>query len=253
MTTPSEQWIVSALRQATDRMSLPPESRWIRERPSTSAVSTILVIGVAAILIIVVGMTIGALRVEPRLVPAAAGRPSIFAEAEDREWRITRFAMASDLVVLRPTWIPAEYHGSVECPSPSALLGTGPTGSNFMRIQGRATDVTNTSSYYVQYQGRLLPDGSSCAMFELYGLLGTWGDPKPVDGLVETTVDARGTTVHVRSGVPRGPSPPLPEYVRELWWNESGAFYAVISFDPDLELVDLIRVVRSLEPMPTER
>jgi hypothetical protein len=226
-------------------MPLPPESRWIRE-PSTSPVSTILVV-VAAILIIVVGVTIGARRVEPRLVPAGAGRPSTFADAEDREWRITRLAMASDLVVLRPTWIPAEYHGSVECPSPLALLGTGPTGSTFIRIQGRATDVTNNSSYYVQYQGRLLPDGRSCAMFELHGLLGTWGDPKPVDGLVETTVDARGTTVHVR------PSRPLPEYVRELWWNESGAFYAVISFDPDLELVDLIRVVDSLEPMRTER
>jgi hypothetical protein len=239
MTTPSEQWIVSALRQATDRMPLPPESRWIRERRSTPRASTIAVVVAAATLIIAVGITIGALRAEPRLVPAAAGRPSTFAEAEDREWRITRFAVASDLVVLRPTWIPAEYFGSVECPSPWALVGTGATQSR-----------TNTSSYYVQYRSRLLPDGT-CATFELYGLLGTFDDPKPVDGLVETTVAARGTTVHVRSGVPRTDlvPPPLPQYVQELWWNESGAFYALISFDPDLELVDLIRVVRSLEPM----
>lgn len=243
MTTPSEQWIVSALREATDRMPLPPESRWIRERRSTPSVSMILLVGVAAILIIAAGMTIGALRVEPRLVPAAAGvGPSTFAEAEDREWRITRFAVASDLVVLRPTWVPAEYRGSVECPSPWALIGTGATQSR-----------TSTSDYYVQYRGRLLPDGRSCAAFELYGLLGTFDGPRPpVDGLVETTVDARGTTVHVRSGVPRTdlvPPPPLPQFVRELWWNESGAFYAVISYDPDLELVDLVRVIRSLEPM----
>jgi hypothetical protein len=246
MTTPSEQWIVSALREATDRMPLPPESRWIRERRSTPSVSMILLVGVAAILIIAVGMTMGALRVEPRLVPAATGvGPGRFAEAEDREWRITRFAVASDLVVLRPTWVPAEYRGSVECPSPWALIGTGANNSR-----------TNTSDYYVQYRGRLLPDGRSCAVLELYGYLGTPEEPKPVDGLVETTFDARGTTVHLRSGVPRTdlvPPPQLPEFVRELWWRESGAFYSVISYDPDLELVDLIRVVNSLEPMRSER
>ena len=244
MTTPSEQWIVSALRQATDRMPLPPESRWTRERQSTQHGSTIVLVGVAAALIIVVGMTIGALRVEPRAVPAAGG--DAFAVAEDKEWRITRFAVASDLVVLRPTWIPSEFRGSVECPSPWALVGTGATPSR-----------TSTSGYYVQYRGRLLPDGRSCAAFELYGQLGAFDDPRPpVDGLVETIVDARGTTVHVRSGVPRTdlvPPPQLPEFVRELWWMESGAFYAVISNDPDLELVDLIRVVNSLEPMRSER
>jgi hypothetical protein len=242
MTTPSEQWIVSAIREATDRMPLPPESRWIRERRATPGLSMILLVGVAAILIIAVGMTIGALRVEPRLVPAGTGvGPSKFAEAEDREWRITRYAVASDLVVLRPSWIPAEYRGSAECPSPWALIGTGANNSR-----------TNTSDYYVQYRGRLLPDGRSCAMFELYGYLGTLNEARPVDGLVDTTVDARGTTVHVRSGVPApdpAAPPPPPQYVRVLWWNESGAFYSLISYDPDLELVDLIRVVRSLEPM----
>jgi hypothetical protein len=240
MTTPSEQWIVSALREATDRMPLPPESRWIRERRPTPRASTIAVVVAAAIFIVVVGATIGALRVEPRLVPAGPGS-SAFAEADDREWRIARSAVVSDLVLLRPAWIPAEYRGSAECPSPWALIGTGATQSR-----------TDFSSYYVQYRGRLLRDGSSCATFELHGLLGTFDDPRPVDGLVETTVDARGTTVHVRSGVPRTdlvPPAPLPQFVRELWWNESGAFYAVISYDPDLELVDLIRVVRSLEPM----
>ena len=73
MTTQSEQWIVSALREATDRMPLPPESRWIRERRSRPSVSMILLVGVAAMLIVAAGMTIGALRVEPRLVPASGG------------------------------------------------------------------------------------------------------------------------------------------------------------------------------------
>jgi hypothetical protein len=214
----------------------------------------IVLVGVAAILIIVVGITIGGLRVEPRAVPAAG--PDAFAVAEDREWRITRFAITSDLVVLRPTWIPARYRGSADCPSPWALVGTGATQSR-----------TSSSGYYVEYRrdalpgelagpgGRVMPDGRSCGVFELYGEVGAFDDPRPVDGLVETTVDARGTTVHVRRGVPRSDlvaPAPLPQFVWELWWHESGAFYSVISYDPDLELVGLIRVVRSLEPVRTE-
>lgn len=242
MTTPSEQWIVSALRQATDRMPLPPESRWIRERRSTPRAWTIAVVGAAAIFIVAVGVTIGALRVEPRLAPAAGS--SAFVEAEDREWRIARFAITSDLVLLRPAWIPSEYRGSAECPSPWALIGTGATNSR-----------TSTSGYLVEYRGRRLPDGR-CALIQLYGLLGTQDDVDVlIDGLIETgTVDARGTTVHVRSDgdLRRQPDAPgsTPQiYVRRLWWNESGAHYDVISDDVDLELVDLIRVINSLEPM----
>ena len=69
------------------------------------------------------------------------------------------------------------------------------------------------------------------------------------DGLIETgTVNARGTVIHVRTGVPRtnlGSAPPLPQIY--LWWKEAGATYEVIS--NDAELVDLVRVIRSLEPM----
>lgn len=251
MTTPSEQWIVSALRQATDRMPLPPESRWIRERRSTPRAWTIAVVG-AAIFIVAVGVTIGALRVEPRLAPAAGS--SAFVEAEDREWRIARFVITPDLVLLRPAWIPAEYRGSVECPSPWALTGTGATPSR-----------TSTSGYLVEYRGRVLPDWrppigplghSDCALLQLYGQLGTRDGVAGFlpEVMAETgTVDARGTTVHVRSGVlrmhPDAP-PSLPQiFVWHLWWNESGAQYDVISYDTDLELVDLIRVIRSLEPM----
>jgi len=52
MTTPSEQWIVGALRQATDRMALPPESRWIRGHHSTPHAPTIAVVGIIAIFIV---------------------------------------------------------------------------------------------------------------------------------------------------------------------------------------------------------
>ncbi len=233
MTTPSEQWIVSALRQATDRMPLPPESRWIRERRSTPRVSTIAVVGAAAIFIVAVGITIGALRVEPRVVPAAG--PSEFAVAEDTEWRIARFALPSDLVLLRPAWVPSEFRGSAQCPSPWALI--------------------SRPSYSVRYQGRVLPDGS-CASLVLYGQLGTQDDTDLPDGLIETgTVNARGTTVHVRSRVPLpNVDPPLPFPQIHLWWNESGAHYDVMSSDLELvDLVDLVRVIRSLEPVRRER
>jgi hypothetical protein len=241
MTTPSEQWIVGALRQATDRMPLPPESRWIRERRSTPRVSTIAVVGAAAILIVAIGMTIGALRIEPRLVPATG--PNAFAVAEDNEWRIARFAVASDLVLLRPAWVPSEFRGSAECPSPRALIGLGALPSR-----------QDPSSYSVSYQ-RPLPNGS-CGSLVLYGQLGTQDDTDLPDGLIETTTfNARGTTVHVRSGVLRtnvaSPPPlPLPLPVIQLWWNEPGAHYDVMS--NDLELVDLVRVIRSLEPVRRE-
>src|SRR6185503_5649006 len=119
MTTPSEQWIVSELRRATDRMPLPPESRWVRERRSTPRTSTVAVVAAAAILIVAFGMTIGALRVEPRLVPAAG--PSAFDVAEDEAWKSARALIASDLVLLRPTWVPSEFRGSgtSACPLPS--------------------------------------------------------------------------------------------------------------------------------------
>ena len=241
MTTPSEQWIVSSLRQATDRLPLPPESRWIREPRSTQRMSTIAMVGAAAILIVAVGVTIGALRVEPRLSPAAG--PDAFAVAEDREWRITRFAVSPELAVLRPAWIPSGYRGSTECPSPWALIGPG------------ATSLRSTSSAYsVEYRGRVGLDGR-CASLQFYGQLGTQDDTDHLPGgLLETgTITARGTIVHVATGVPRtndGSLPPVPlPHMHILWWNESGAHYDVISFDSDLELVDLVRVLDSLEPM----
>jgi hypothetical protein len=210
-------------------MPLPPESRWVRERRSTPRTSTVAVVAAAAILIVAFGMTIGALRVEPRLVPAAG--PSAFDVAEDEAWKSARALIASDLVLLRPTWVPSEFRGSgtSACPLPSAFV----PGNN----------------YSVAYSG-LMPNGT-CAYFSLWGQLVPQDDTDLPDGLIETaTVSARGTTVHVRSGVRTNASPPPPFSEIDLWWNESGAHYDVLSHGVDL--VDLIRVVRSLEPMRSD-
>lgn len=234
MTNPTEQWVVTALRQATDRMPLPPESRWIRERRSTSRVATILVVGLVAVFIIVVGMTIGALRVEPRLVPAAGG-PSAFEAREDAEWRTARAALRSDLVLLRPVWIPAEFRGSAECPSP-------------------LVSVTPGAGYEARYQGRVLPNGE-CAVLVYGAEFPSWdhhSDPSrpcgpldPCGPVVEIgTFNERGTTVHV--GIPRTDVAP-PPFQFAVWWNESGAHHDMLA--NDIELDDLLRVIRSLEPV----
>jgi hypothetical protein len=227
MTTPTEQLIVSALRRATDGMPLPPESRWIHEHGSTSRLSRMVMISAAAVLLIALVASSG-LRVDPRVVPGSSA--DAFVLREDAEWGLTQSALPSAFVVLRPTWIPAEFRGSAECPS---------QWSSF---------ETLTPSYLVRYQGDLLPNGR-CARLEITGVSEIVSYAGLPDGLDETgTVDARGTVVYVRSGTPRTNlgSPTLPHQIR-LWWNESGATYEVMS--NDLEIADLVRVVRSLEPM----
>lgn len=256
MTNPTEQWVVSALRQGTDRMPLPPESRWIRERRSTSRVATILVVGLVAVFIITVGVTIGALRVEPRLVPAA-GAPRAIEAREDAEWTTARAALPSALVLLRPAWIPAELRGSAECPSP-------------------LVSVTPGAGYQALYQGRVLSNGECASasapmavptstgwrttMWLAYGAeLGSGdhhSDPSrrscgpldPCGPMVEIgTFNERGTTVHVSRfpGTAVGSRP--SDFQIHLWWNESGAHYDMLA--NDVELDDLLRVIRSLEPV----
>ncbi len=228
MTTPSEQWVVSQLRHATDRMPLPPESRWVRERRSGPTLSTIAAVSAAAILTIAVFGGISALRGEPRVVPATAA--DSFALREDAEWRLSQSMLPSGLAVLRPTWIPAAFRGSPECPSPWATLDSlGP-------------------GYSMRYQSYILPNGR-CAWLVLTGVSKIVSYAGVSDGLDDAgTVDARNTVVHVRSGTPRaGIGSPVPMYQIRLWWNESGATYEVMS--NDVELAELVRVVRSLEPM----
>lgn len=228
MTTPSEQWIASQLRQAVGKLPLPPESRWVREHRSTSRVSTIAMVSAVAILIIAMVGGISALRVEPRVVPGSSA--DAFVLREDAEWGLAQSALPSAFVVLRPTWIPAEFRGSAECPSPWASF------------------ETLTPRYFVRYQGDVLPNGR-CAWLVITGVSNIVSYAGLPDGLDETgTVNARGTVVYVRSGTPRtNLGSPTPPHQIRLWWNESGATYEVMS--NDVEIADLVRVVRSLEPM----
>jgi len=55
----------------------------------------------------------------------------------------------------------------------------------------------------------------------------------------------RGTTVHV-SRLAAGVASP-PDFQIHLWWNEAGAHYDMLA--NDVELDDLLRVIRSLEPV----
>jgi hypothetical protein len=108
-------------------------------------------------------------------------------------------------------------------------------------------DALNTG-YVVRYQGRILPNGR-CAWLVITGTLKTVNYNELTDELIETgTINARGTVIHIRSGIPRnnlGSPPLLPQLY--LWWNEFGATYEVISNDADL--ADLVRVIGSLQPV----
>jgi len=243
MSTPSEQLIVNALRRATDRMALPPESRWIRERRASSPGSTLALVVAAAVLVIAVGGAINALRTEPRVVPASGVDP--FMAREDAAWARVRSDLPSDFVVLRPSWIPAEFRGSGDCPSP--------TGSAEALGHGYARGPT--PSYTVDYKSNLLSDGM-CAGFELVGAFRTGGFPEPGaaptprSGCVPVgTLAARGTVVGVQTCVEHGPQtrPPGRDVYTWLWWTENGGTYQIGS--RDIELADLIRIVRSLEPV----
>jgi hypothetical protein len=158
---------------------------------------------------------------------------------EEREWRNARTTIDSDLALLRPAWLPAEFRDSGECGSPWVLVGPGATLSG-----------PSYSSYKADYRGRRLPDGS-CSWLSFYGQLGSQDDGgQPFHSIETDTFDARGTTVHVERGVPRtDPRDPPPPFVVHLWWNEPGTLYDVLSNVPGLDLADVSRIVRSLEAM----
>jgi hypothetical protein len=219
---------VSELRQAIDKMPLPPESHWLRERRATTGMSTIAMVSAVALLIVAVVGGISALRVAPRVVPGSSA--DAFVLREDAEWGLAQSVLPSGFAVLRPTWVPAEFRGSADCPSPWASF------------------ETLTPSYFVRYQGDILPNGR-CAVLVITGVSKVMSYAGLPDGLDDTgTVDARGTVVYVRSGTPRtNLGSPTPPHQIRLWWNESGATYEVWS--NNVEVADLVRVVRSLEPM----
>lgn len=228
MTTPSERWIESALRHATDSLPLPPESRWIRERSSKSSGWTIAVLAAAALFVVAVAGAIGALRDEPRVVPATEIDP--FYAREAAEWERVRSLLPSDVVMLRPTWIPAQFRGSAGCPSP---------------VYGSVT----SRRYVVRYQSTLLPSGL-CAFLDFTEV----PDVRSYTGFPDRLLDAgsvnvRGTVAWLRTGT-TGSSRDLGYYgdapvLTYLWWNEGGATYEIGGIN--IAVNDLVRVLNGLE------
>lgn len=232
MSTPSEQWVVAEVRRATERLELPPESRWIRERTSPSGALTPAIVTVAAVfLIAVIGVMLG-LRQAPRLVPAAP--PDTFAVAEDGAWGSVRSAL-STAVVLRPTWLPAKFRAtSADCPSPVVSIDT--TGRSLQR-------------YIMRYNAG--PPDPNCAAITVTQYDFTASDGyRGIDDAHRScdragTANARGSLVLVFICVDHG-----PQHYRSwtfLFWNEAGVGNEVGS--NDLELGDLLRIVQSLEPV----
>lgn len=227
MTIPSEQWLVTALREATERTPLPPESRWIREPGAKTSAWAIAVVVAAAIILVLVAGAIGALRLEPRVVPST--QYDAFRTTEEAAWMRLRSDVPPDLILLRPTWMPAEFVGSADCPSPVAsALQSYP----YERLVGS-----------MRYNGPLRPD-RSCSSIQIVAIPELLSLP-PVGLVGAGTVDARGRVVYVSVNAP---SPPGAFRTSTyLMWHEFGATYSVSS--ADTTLADLIRIVDRLQPV----
>lgn len=224
MTIPSERWLVTALREATERAPLPPAPRWIREPGAKTSVSGIAGVVAAAVFIVLVAGAVASLRLEPRIVPST--QYDAFRAADEAAWMRLRSDVPSHLILLRPTWMPAGFAGSAGCPSPVAsTLESYP----YERVQGS-----------MRYNGPLRSDGS-CSFIDIVAIPDLLSIP-PVT-LIETgTVDARGRMVSVSVSAPH----PITFGQRTfLMWHEFGATYSVGSGDVALD--DLIRIVERLQ------
>jgi hypothetical protein len=231
MSSPYEQSIGRALQSAAAGIPAPPESRWVPDRRARSGANAAIITIAAAILILLSGIAIVAL---PRATPAAPRDP--FSVADDAAWTQVRSALASALV-LRPTWIPDEFKltGSSECPSPTASI--------------QNADGT----YKVTYLGTVvrMPPNSrnatpqSCTRVEIKTLT---VKPEEFVQLVDVApINARGTTVRVRVGPRVFDLNGQPHQLIYMNWLEGGTSYELNTLD--VNLTDLTRVLRSLEPM----
>ncbi|TMC57759.1 MAG: hypothetical protein E6J19_05160 [Chloroflexi bacterium] len=230
MISSSDQQVVIALRVAAARITLPPESRWVRERPSARGVWVIATLTVAFLALIAVLVT---LRGEPRTVPGSvshtippsasrttsASGPVAYEMSEDTAWAIARLRTAPDFVVLRPSWVPRLSDSMSECAINLQRLG----------------EDTLTDEYHVWYVSL---GARPCSL-----MFGGHLDPAWVAGLTNpalptvATFAARGTVVYVRES----------DKNVYLQWVENGAFYEIIANGYDLS--DLVRALNSLEPM----
>jgi hypothetical protein len=226
MSSPYEQSIARALQNAAARISAPPESRWVPERRSRSGADVAVLAIAGAILILLTGIAITAL---PRTVPSSPGDP--FSVADEAAWMQVRSTLPSALV-LRPTWIPDEFKrtGSGDCPTPTASI----------------QDANGTYTLFRMPPGSRNPQ--ACTRVELKTLI-----VKPEDSfygvqLVDVApINARGTTVRVRVGPRVLDVNGQPHQLIYMNWLERGTSCELNTLD--VNLTDLTRVLRSLEPM----
>lgn len=231
MSSPYEHSIGRALQSAAAMIPAPPESRWVPDRRARSGAFGVIIAITGAILILLGGV---AIVVSRPTVPAAPG--DLFSVADDAAWAQVRSALPSALV-LRPTWIPDEFKltGSIECPSPTASI--------------QNADGT----YKVTYLGTVvrMPPNSrnanpqSCTRVELKTLT---VKPEEFVQLVDVApINTRGTTVRVRVGPRVFDLNGQPHQLIYMNWLEGGTSYELNTLD--VNLTDLTRVLRSLEPM----
>jgi hypothetical protein len=229
-----EQSIGRALQRATDRISLPPESRWLPERRVGQSAMPALTVIATALLIVAAGVAVNSFR-ESRIV---SGQNEAFQQADNAAWATVR-ARFPGAVVLRPTWIPDEFKrtGSGECPSPA------------VSIQNQ--NATYTVSYYGTWffnQGNRQGAAGACTRVEFKTLTVSPEDSFYGVQLVDVApINARGSTVRVRVGPRVLDRDGLPHQLIYLNWLENGTSYELNTLD--VGLTDLTRVLRSLEPM----
>jgi hypothetical protein len=228
MNAPSEQWIVGELRRAASRYPLPPESGWVPERRSTSRGWTTAMALATVIFAVAVVAAVNA-QLESRLVPSM----DPFVVVEDAEWARVRSGIPADVVVLRPAWIPPQFHDPTTCPFQPSVLGT-----------------VDRLRYTVRYFGRPLASGL-CEFLDFTEV----PDVRSYTGYPDNLVDfgplygVRESVVWVRSGT-TGASRDLKYYgeseqLTYIWWNEGGRTYEVGGVN--VSIGDLVRVLMELE------
>ncbi len=232
MSATPEQLIARALRGATDQIALPAESRWIPTRRASASAMHPTVAVAGAILIVAAGLGINSFR-EARLVPAT--QPNAFQAADDAEWSRIRAELPADALVLRPTWIPAEFGevGTSECPTPMGAAFAANGRYDFDYYKGKRIHVRNPRA----------GAAPACARIEIRTDAYTVSPQLTEVGVL----NERRTTVQVRTGPRVFDIDDQPHQLIYLNWTEDGAQVELSSLD--VELADLLRVLRSLEPM----
>jgi hypothetical protein len=191
-----------------------------------------LVAVAAALLVIALGVQLNSLR---GLRTTAGSALTAFQAADDAEWARVRAALPMDIVVLRPTWIPAEFAevGTSDCPTPVGTPIVSDGGYDFYYRAGK----------FIQNPQRAPGASASCAKIEIRRNFYQTSPQLTEVGVV----NERGTAVHVRTG-PRVFDVAGKAYqLIYLNWIEYGTQFELSTLD--LDLPDALRVLRGLEPM----